>query len=360
VQNPGSPISGSSVFPQLICNWAESRHIFTTVKLLPTIKHAMFRITFPGQAHTVSFLALLIMLISQACIWGPISLEEELVPLSSGSEERLFEGSIAMVYQRDVYVLDPYGRPPKQLTNSPLEPKTKIALSHGKDKVAYLDQSAFPVLIDSSGQELAYLTEYGPILYLGWSGDDQTLWMMGEDRKEFQYYGPDMGLPDNLNAPPSTLNALDVSSTGVVAFLIGPSIRIHSHPSGDSLVFPIDNGIQYITFSQDGNKILYSRDSQHIPLASPYFGMMDIMNNKINKYQFLSIGNLLTPILNTDGQELIYASNQKAFNTNSFYTNIRYHSFLPTSESGENWVPHGAFISFLDRSSSIIYLDWKP
>ena len=156
------------------------------------MKHFLQRVANHSGIILMLFASLSLLLSS--CLFGPVTLIEE----SPFGENRHFlrGGRMAFIYDNEVY-LTQADRSIQQLTNSSNEQKLRIALSYNKDKIAYLNADGTPVIIDTTGQLIETLTDFSNIRFLGWSTDDETLWMMGEDATSFQYYGPDMNLPDN-------------------------------------------------------------------------------------------------------------------------------------------------------------------
>lgn len=90
----------------------------------------------------------------------------------------------------------------------------RVALSPKKDKVAYVDpDNGVPVIVDTSGNVLAELTQYTNVNDLGWYNGDKTLYILSNNQVYF--YGEALDLPNPLFARPSGANDYEVTSLDI-------------------------------------------------------------------------------------------------------------------------------------------------
>ncbi|MFL5762523.1 MAG: hypothetical protein ACJ77K_01195 [Bacteroidia bacterium] len=111
---------------------------------------------------------------------------------------------IAFIYNNDVYYLGNIDVPAVRLTNTPALSKTKVALSHDLQKIAYINSAGNPEIIDRNGSITATLTSYTSVTQMDWSNDDATLYMLIGN--SFSYYGAPISHPPlNFSGVPGTM-----------------------------------------------------------------------------------------------------------------------------------------------------------
>lgn len=178
-------------------------------------------------------------------------------------------GSIAMIINDDVYVQDlANDYETTRLTQTPQQKKKKVALNYAKDKIAYVNGSGVAIIIDREGNLLETVTATGPVIDLGWSSNDETLYMLVDDHIE--YHGPDMNLPSiNAVLNESTFLSIDVSDFGDVIYClkINNSISYYvgiAFKQQDliSISMPNSDAIKHVRISPDGRRFLIATSDE--------------------------------------------------------------------------------------------------
>lgn len=125
-------------------------------------------------------------------------------------------GKIVYIANNEVYLTDPDGEISVALTSDGTT-KTAVRLSYDREKIAYLKAGGIPVILDTLGNEIATLSSFTNVKDFGWSGDNQTLYMLKGNRIE--YYGPAMDVPDPvLRSNSYGIQSLAISSNGTMAY----------------------------------------------------------------------------------------------------------------------------------------------
>ncbi|HBS88240.1 MAG: hypothetical protein A2W91_04460 [Bacteroidetes bacterium GWF2_38_335] len=101
---------------------------------------------------------------------------------------------IAYISENDIYYFTDIDNAPIRLTNTPLIEKTNVQISKNGNKIAYLKEDNYPVIIDFSGNVIDELTEFTNITQMDWSEDGSSLYMLIEN--ELFYYGPELNVRD--------------------------------------------------------------------------------------------------------------------------------------------------------------------
>ncbi|HEX8545647.1 MAG TPA: hypothetical protein VF691_01720 [Cytophagaceae bacterium] len=130
-------------------------------------------------------------------------------------------GNVAFILENDVYYLKTFNGIPKQLTFSSTTEKKEIRVTHKGDKLAYLNSSGTPVIIDTLGNTLNTLFQFTNVQSMDWSQDDQTLYMLIDGKINF--FGPAMNIPSiTYSGVPSNmspdLHLISISSNNDLAY----------------------------------------------------------------------------------------------------------------------------------------------
>lgn len=265
---------------------------------------------------------------------------------------------LVFIYNNDIYLLGENYERPKKITDSPEAAKSMVSISYNKEKVAYLNSSKKPVIIDTTGTEIESVQIVSPAEDIGWSPDNQTLYILSNNT--VQFFGPSMAIPQIRTAfGPADIYSLHVSQNLDIVYSYGiktlfgdelHAIQVdYKDPSKPDKYFRDVSKYTYVRMSHEGSKVLVSkyRDSQ-----GPWPGELD------NEVFLWSQGDdvLVKSAFSYRSQPQVFIGPDSiAYGDErdlDFYSNIRLGNLT-----------EGRFISnmtFFPESSDLIYLDWKP
>lgn len=299
--------------------------------------------------HTIFFFNIVLLSVLSGCILGS-SEPGEYIETELGIESDYVSpvsGTIATIINNDVYLQDLANEfLPQQLTDSPSERKTKVTLNYAKDRIAYLNTSGQIKIIDIEGNVLETVENTGTVLDLGWSGDDQTLYMFVDDH--FEFHGPDMDLP-SVDAIQNvrTFISVDVSRYGDLIYVIRTTsgsyfvgISYKQSQFTNKSVNYYSQKKEYVKISPDGERFLIATSSQEGQFNRISFYKSD---DFFQPDQISSRSAFSPEFSGEDGQYLIYTTRPST----------------PLSYSDEDG-PLTLLPFPLPQSSAYFSIDWKP
>ncbi|MEM6804952.1 MAG: hypothetical protein AAF696_26375 [Bacteroidota bacterium] len=291
-----------------------------------------------------------------SCSWTePVSVttRSEILDLDAPA----FSGTIAFVFENDIYLFGEGYPEVKKITDSPDERKTKIALSYNKEKIAYLDAAKQVVIIDKEGNFIENVTINRGFKDLGWSPNDQTLYMLRFD--ELLFHGPPMDIAA-LDIPGFSyeLESIDISQNLDVVYcyreggfgLEAVNVVIdYKNPSRRDWSYRGLEPFRFVRMSPDGSQVLAALSATRD---------RDVGGNPPNEVSFFEEGQrefVLKPFLwKVHSPDLI--GNDKVLYGLSPDQDRRGNVLVGNIKEGE----FESYLTFFEEYSESIYLDWKP
>ena len=304
-----------------------------------------------------------------SCYSGPPELIVTETYLGDDRPTPPFSGGVAFLYNNHVYLYLPSYSEPKKLTNSRFEDKSHIALSYGHDKIAFINEQGLPTIIDTSGNELEVVSVNGVVKDIGWSGDDQTLYMLVDN--QIQYHGPPMDLP-SIDVPNDDYEAhsFHVAQNGTYAYLYDQKPGVQDR-NGSFKEIGVPGPTMYevrtlffgsrsrtyrfIRLSADGSKTLES-------LLNPIDGFFNatVILNKVlftdvETRDFSSPSTIVGSgfALSPDGEQMLQGFKTESNISNDRFTNLFLDELPRGIGSKEN-------LTFFTDESEKVFIDWKP
>ncbi len=222
--------------------------------------------------------------------------------------------------------------------------KSEIALSHDKDRIAYLDEDGIPEIIDMDGGFVAKLSVYKGAKCLRWSKSGSTLYFIYNNKVTF--YGDALPIPYTSPIITGTFASIDISSNNDLAFVINSG-------SYSYLGYVLNDTYKTSKYTYgygDFENVKWSKDNAYLYYYDTYYD--EVMYSSIS-------------YLYNEYTELDYSSSQYAFSENedfilfSYYSSY-YNSYVLEMDNLDYYNNYNAY-SELDginnAISSPIYLD---
>ncbi|MEM7660225.1 MAG: hypothetical protein AAF399_29225, partial [Bacteroidota bacterium] len=191
---------------------------------------------------------------------------------------------------------------------------------------------------------------------LGWSGEDEALWMMGEDRTNFQYFGIDQGYPNNPISPAGVLRGVDVSSDGTVAFMGGGLLSVDFPDTRSSILANVSSAYGHLDLAPDGSAVLATNRSQEV--GEGIFEVLVIRTSPVDFETLRFSGNTFYQPKLVGDDFLMYGTRQLGFVSRNEFTNIRLAPFNFSVLSRSLF--SATFLSPMEENTPSLYFDWKP
>ncbi|MBL4648997.1 MAG: hypothetical protein JKY03_04645 [Aureispira sp.] len=135
----------------------------------------------------------------------------------------VLQKDLAYIYRNDIYLVNEILSERKKLTNSSTSTKTHIALSPKHDKIAYLNASKTPVIIDTSGVQIDFLNQYPNATDLFWHNNNGNPTLVILVNNTIQFYGPTLNID---NTPFHQVFPSDVTFEAIDAIHINENLDI--------------------------------------------------------------------------------------------------------------------------------------
>lgn len=299
---------------------------------------------------------------------------------------------LAYIHRNDIYLANEILSERKKLSNSPTSLKTHIALSPEHDRIAYLDASKTPVIIDTSGAQIAILTQYNNTTDLFWhdNNGDPTLVILVNN--SIQFFGTALSIDNN---PFEYVFPSDVTFRSVDAIHINDNLDVlftfrYQRPfTPTSTLRKYYHGVGVNLKSTNFDKSIATEDGVYSPASSsynsqsyPYYHMikyneandnatLSLINNgsenNYNDYSLASYNYLgSSNSIGTQSSTLNNATNYYLeFNKGSLSANPyqirKYLEFLPVGVPPPTGTANTYTIDFLTQNNSApTYFDWNP
>jgi hypothetical protein len=298
---------------------------------------------------------------------------------------------LVYIHRNDIYLVNEILSERKKLSNSPTSSKTHIALSPEHDKIAYLNASKTPVIIDTSGIQIDILTQYSNVTDLFWhdNNGDPTLVILVNNA--IQFYGTALSIDNN---PFDYVFPADVTFEAIDAIHINENLDIvftfrYQRPfTSTSTLRKYYHGVG-VNRKTNTDKSVVTEDGVYSPISSsynnqsyPYYHMIkynelnhnatisSINNGSENNYNAYSLAayNYLGTYnaIGTQTSTLNNATNYYIeFNKGNLSANPyqirKYFVALPIGVPPPTGTANTYTIDFLTQNSSApTYFDWNP
>ncbi len=203
-----------------------------------------------------------------------------------------FPSSTNIIYtdedHRLFYVDDLREGQPTEIVTTDMS-KEELSVSEDGERIAFLNSSGNPVIINRAGEVLETLLDYSSVDQIDWSFDSQTLYMLHESRLVF--YGPELGIRELI--VPAEIAALGAVLLSVA---ISPSLDAAYcfRFNGDELITIInrqDGSDEFITPSATWQDYGYLRYSKNGDLVIAYASReTDFRNRVFNHVDLYRVG----------------------------------------------------------------------
>jgi hypothetical protein len=270
-------------------------------------------------------------------------------------------GNIAVICNNDIFYIKKITDIPKQLTTSSSIEKKDIKISHNGEKIAYLDSSGTPVIIDNMGKILNTLVQFKNVKCMDWSANDETLYMLINRKVDF--FGPALTIPAITysgvasNVTP-ILNFITISSNNDIAYSYETSTFDGTFHTVIFKKNDNSNNEQRLAYVRDMlvKHLLFVNITDELMVGYDWYDSRII--SKIEVYPYLSVypstilessEQYMDPIYRTDLQYLV--GGYKDANSNIF--KIAATRFL-MSEKGNYY-----FNNLSTQNYSRLYVNWK-
>lgn len=125
--------------------------------------------------------AILLIFIAKLCSCSsssPFITKELAEELDARRNPFRYVGDFFATIENDVYYFQHIDSIPTRITNSPEETKRDLEVSDDRQKIAYLNETGTPVIIDLEGNEQERLDEFSNVSQFGWTNGDRSLYML--------------------------------------------------------------------------------------------------------------------------------------------------------------------------------------
>jgi len=296
---------------------------------------------------------------------------------------------LAYIHDNDIYLLNQVLGDERKITNTPLSPKTHIALSPQHDKIAYLDVNQRPVIIDTVGNTITTLNFYG-VKDLKWHANNGNPTLYFLHNNEIKFHGTALNI---VSTPfdfafPSTNNYAEVDAIHIdnnlnIAFTYryqqpySPTSLWQKYYYGVAVNYDSPGSIDkknevyegYYLPSANYNNLAYkyyysvyhNESNQSILLGSVTNGG----ENNISKYALWSFQHIGSNTLLSQSTSLTsengYQENAAGHVIANPYQLRKYLTVLPTGVPPPTGTANTYTINFPNQNNSVrTYFDWQP
>lgn len=299
---------------------------------------------------------------------------------------------LAYIYRNDIYLVNEILSERKKLTSSSSSKKTHVALSPNHDKVAYLNASNTPVIIDTSGVQIDFLSQYTNVTDLFWHDNNGNPTLVILINNTLQFYGPTLNIDNN---PFDYIFPFDVTFQAIDAVHINENLDVfftfrYQRPyTSTSSLRRYYHGAGVNLRSTNINKGIATDDGFYSPSSSsyanqnyPYYHMIKyngannnatlglIKNGSENNYNSYSLASYNY----TGSSNFIGSQNTTLNNGQSYYTELnngsvvsnpyqirKYLVNLPIGVPPPTGTANTYTIDFSTQNTSApTYFDWNP
>lgn len=180
---------------------------------------------------------------------------------------------VVVIVDNDIYYFRNFDSIPRRITSSPTEKKTHIKISNDHQKIAYLNASGNPVIIDTTGNVLATLSQFNSIKQMDWSNDGATLYMLINN--DIQFYGPAMDIPEiDIEHSQQVLSAAITKNNDLIyilqhhPFYHRPNELVIRKSDGEDLV--VEENTDHFG---DMSTVNISKDGDYVLVGYSYFNL---------------------------------------------------------------------------------------
>lgn len=133
-------------------------------------------------------------------------------------ESKELEKEIVYIDQKDIYLTDKTLVSTKQVTKGHIGVKTNVVISYNHDKIAYLNYTKTPIILDTSGQQLEKLTNHTGVDCINWSPNDKSFYFLKNNQLFFHGISLDVSI---TNLEPNDTTIKNYKATKVVVSEFG-------------------------------------------------------------------------------------------------------------------------------------------
>lgn len=309
----------------------------------------------------------------------------------STTDPVVLKKDLAYIYRNDIYLVNEILSERKKLTSSSTSSKTHVALSPNHDRVAYLNASKTPVIIDTSGVQISLLSQYSNATDLFWHNNNGNPTLVILVNNTLQFYGPALNIDSN---PFDYVFPFDVTFQAIDAVHINENLDIlftfrYQRPyTSTSSLRRYYHGVGVNFPGTNLDKDIATDDGFYSPFSSsyayqnyPYFHMIkynEANNNATlglinkgseNNYSSYSLASYNYAGFNSIGSQNTTLSNGQSyyaeFDKGSVATNPyqirKYLVNLPTGVPAPTGTANTYTIDFSTQNTSApTYFDWNP
>jgi hypothetical protein len=267
------------------------------------------------------------------------------------------------VFDNDIFYLDSFSAPIKQITSSPAITKQKLRINYDHDKIAFKNaNSGLLEIIDLEGELIDNLTGYSGVKTFDWTADGETLIML--QGNSLSFYGPVPSIPSlsipSIVSPGSSQNVIDfsINKAGDIAYIIQWQAPFPSSDGGHLLVMKANDGTNSELIYEGGwdnmNDMNYVKIDPNskaliIGYGYPIIESIDLFYD-FQEYRSLNLASSESysdPIFNFDKKDWL-----------SGYKGANGAVFSLLKRDFENFPANDAALSGFE-SDTPIYIDWK-